>query len=281
MMSLFNRYLFICLLLMGISGFAVTAVAKELVFGVHPYLAPEKINQKFQPMVTELSKQLGVSVSLVVSDSYQSHVESVLDKDYDLAYLGPVSAVKVLERQPAWPLLARLEVRGKPHFQGKIIVRVDSTQRSIKDLVGKTFAFGNKSSTMSYLVPRYTMAQRGVHLGDFNKVLFAGGHDKVARAVIEGRADAGAVKEAVFFKNYGELKAIATTVPISEHVFSASPDLAIPIRNQISEILFNLDKSLQGRRILHSIKREITDIVTVSPRDYDNLKAMLDKYQND
>lgn len=250
----------------------------EMIFGVHPYLSKEKLEIKFKPLISIVSDRLNIPIKLVVSPSYDSHIEAIGEGKYDFAFAGPVSYVKVLQKYGEIPLLGRLEVRGKPYFQGKIVTRLDSSISTLTDLKGKTVAFGNKSSTMSYLVPRYSMSKAGIEIEDLASYEFVGSHDKVAQSVIEGKFDVGAVKEAVFFKNYSQLKALTTTDSISEHVFVANVQLDKSVFKTLQNTLLTLQKDLKGKRALRKIKREITSIVGATADDYDNLKIILQKY---
>ena len=65
--------------------------------------------------------------------------------------------------------------------------------RDIGQSTGRTIAFGAKGSTSNFLIPVKELRARGLHpLSAFAGFSFAGGHDKVARAVYEDKDDLGA-----------------------------------------------------------------------------------------
>ena len=253
-----------------------TAVASdELVLGIHPYLPALELEERFSPLAEYLSAELGTRVNIKISPSYEEHVHRAAMGETDIAYLGPVPLVRAHKINPELFLLARLEVNGTPLFHGKIVTRKDSGIDSLQQLQGKRFAFGNKSSTMSHLVPRYELMEHGVfkQLASFTHLK---GHKSVAIAVMLGNYDAGAVKEEIYnlYKNRG-MKLIHNTRPISEHVFVASNHLPAAQQIAIRKLLLSIMQADKGPGILHSIKPSVTDLVPVSISDYDNLKALL------
>ena len=245
---------------------------ESLVFAVHPYVPALELQKRFTPLIDHLSQSVGRHIVIKVSPSYQVHIDRVVKGEIDIAYLGPASFVKAYLRQPELHTLARLEVNGEPFFHGKIVTNEASGIRKLDDLKGKSFAFGDKNSTMSHLVPRYSLTQHGV-MDELSKYKFLGSHNNVALGVLLGKYDAGAVKESVYL-NYKErgLHLLHDTDAISEHLFVASKrvskDWAIKIRD-------SLLSTRQKVEVLKSIKPSITNLVEVNPSDYDNLRTIM------
>ena len=243
-----------------------------LVLGVHPYLSPKKILKKFTPLIQHLSEKLGRVVSLQIGKDYAEHVAQFEQGKLDIAYFGPAGYVELTQDIKNIPLLARLEVNGKPTFRGAIITTNAAQLTSLADLKGKNFAFGSKHSTMSYLVPRYSLEKAGVYLPDLSSHAFLGNHDNVALSVLVGDFNAGGVKEAVFHKYKAKgLRLLAWTPEISEHVFVAKVDMNKDQIKAIQEILFALKQS----PVLTHIKSTITGLTTVVDSDYDNLREIM------
>jgi phosphonate transport system substrate-binding protein len=78
-------------------------------------------------------------------------------------------------------------------YWGVIVTRKDSPIQTIQDLKGKRFAWVDPGSTSGYLFPRSMMEAQGVTPDSLGQQLFAGGHDKVGVAVLQGQVDAGAM----------------------------------------------------------------------------------------
>ncbi len=251
---------------------ADTPRTEPLIFGVHPYLSPKKIFDKFSPLTKRLSEQLGRTVSLQIGKDYAEHVEQFKQGKLDMAYFGPAGYVELTTQVNDIPLLARLEINNKPTFRGAIVTTDMAKLKTLTDLKGKRFAFGSKHSTMSYLVPRYTLEQAGVSMDSLSTHDFLGNHDDVALGVLIGDFDAGGVKEAVYHKYQAKgLRLLAWTPEISEHVFVAKKGMAAAQVKAIQDALFALKKS----EVLTNIKSTITALVPVKDSDYDNLRAII------
>lgn len=252
---------------------SMVSADEPLVLAVHPYKSSSALIKAFSPLADYLSQKLSLDVELQVSTSYQSHVDRLGNNQVDVAYLGPASYVLLVDKFGRKPILARQLINGQPLFQGKIFARRDSPVDSLQELQGKRFAFGDSASTMSHLVPRYMLIQAGVGTEKLSGHQFLDSHDNVAMGVLSGDFDAGAVKEAVFYKYQSRgLKALATTPSIPEHLFVARSDLATATITALRQALVGMDVSEEGRRALASIKKTITALEPAEDADYDVLR---------
>jgi phosphonate transport system substrate-binding protein len=248
----------------------------SLTLWVHPYLPATELTRRFNPLAEYLSLKVGLPISVRVQKSYKSHIERTGNDEADIAYVGPVSYVKIVETYGEKPLLARLAVRGEPVFFGMIIVREDSSIRSLEELAGRSFAFGDTNSTMSHLVPRYMLEEGGVPVGRLGKYEFLGSHHNVALAVLGGYFDAGGVKEEVYYE-YRErgLRMLAKSPPIAEHVFMTKSSLPAEIQGSLRKAMLTLHEDPRGVEILTSLKSDVTALVKVDDDDYDSLRKIL------
>ena len=247
-----------------------------LIIGVHPYLPAAELKKRFKPLLDYLSNQLATPMELSISKDYETHIENIGNKLFDVAYLGPASYVNLIDKYGSHSLLARLEIKGKPTFKGYIVAKDGSEILELKQLKGKKFAFGSPRSTMSYMVPRYMLREVGVSLESLSDYKFQGNHRNVALSVLLGEFDAGAVKEETYFKFKGKgLKQIGVSPSISEHVFVCRQGLSLGQHKKIQDSMYNLSKTEHGRKILTSIKKSVSGLVPVSDKDYDNLRVII------
>jgi len=249
---------------------------EPLILAVHPYLPPNELTQRFSPLADYLSRELGRPIVVRVGGDYWEHIEYIGKDQVDIAFMGPASYVKMVKKYGKKPILARLEINGQPQFRGRIIVRKDSPLAILPDLKGRSFAFGDPGSTMSYQVPRYMLWQAGITLNDLSDHRFLGSHNNVALAVLAGDFDAGAVKEEVFlsFESRG-LRALANTPALSEHLFVASNALPANIVQAMRTALYRLKDTPQGAHIMNTIKKDTSAMVPAADSDYDSLRDIL------
>jgi phosphonate transport system substrate-binding protein len=259
------------------SGFSENVMTLQ----IHPYLPSSELLRKFSPLITYLENKLETEIVCNISKDYQEHIEMIGNDKVDIAYLGPASYVKVVDTFGSKPLLARLEIKGSPLFQGVIITLKSSSIRSVNDLKGKRFAFGDPDSTMSHIVPLTVLHDKGINLNDLAKHSFLNGHRNVALGVLMGDFDAGAVKEEVFYeyKDRG-LFDLEWTPKISEHLFVAKSTLPDKVVNKLRAALLSLRDDPDANRIMSSIKQDVTALVPVEDKNYDNLRVILKKAEN-
>lgn len=248
----------------------------ELILGVHPYLSHSELQVRFEPLADYLAKGLGRGVKVRVGRDYAEHIDEVGQNHVDIAYLGPISYVRMVERYGDKPLLARLARNGRAILEGYIVVPGKSPLHSLTDLRGRSFAFGEPDSTMSSVVPQATLAAAGISLPDLGRYVRYHGHNNVALAVLSGQMDAGAVKSEVFdsFNGLG-LRALAKLPEVSEHLFVTRSDMPEQTVVKLRQLMLDLAHSRRGLNILKSIHRDATALVAVDDHDYDNLRDML------
>ena len=272
-------WLRIVLLVVVLTSFSFTpevSAGDSLSLWIHPYLPATELVKRFKPLTTYLSNELDIPVEIRVHKSYQTHIEFVTRDQADIAYLGPVSYLRMFDSSGPKPILARLMVRGKPFFHGMIVVRKDSPITTLTDLSGKSFAFGDPNSTMSHVVPRAHLKKAGIGLEDLSRHEFLGSHNDVALGVLGGYFDAGGVKEGVFYEYEKRgLRVLAKSPPISEHVFVARANLAPELVARLQKAFLAINSYPQKDDILKSIKKSVTGFATATDRDYDELRELM------
>ena len=269
----------ICLAIIS-SCFSFTVAAAsdkgQLTICIHPFASSTVLYQAFTPLMEYLSEKLGEPLTIHIATDYESHINSIGTNKFGVGYMGPASYVYLVNRYGKKRILARQAINGKPVFQGKVITRQDSKITGLADLAGKRFAFGDPNSTMSHLVPRYMLLEVGIDVKDLAEYKFLGNHTNVALGVLSGDFDAGAVKEAAFYKYEKRgLKAIATTPALSEHLFVASDSMPESKVSILRSALLEAHLSEQGLRAIRAIKPNISAFVPALDSDYENLRIIL------
>lgn len=247
--------------------------ASPLILGVHPYLSYSALRIRFDPLAEYLTNRLGVPVTVRVGNTYDDHVEEIGHNRIDIAYIGPVGYVQVVNRYGSKPLLARLETNGTVELAGHFIVRDDSPLRQLSDIADHHVGFGDPRSTMSSVLPRAVLERSGIAIGQQTRYR---SHTSVAIAVLSGQVDAGAVKDEVFqqFKKQG-LRSLAPLPSVSEHAFVTRADLPEQLTAQIRSLLLKLDQSEDGRHALKAIHSQASGLRAVSDADYAPLRELL------
>lgn len=245
--------------------------AEQYTFGVHPFKSPLKLKKMFSPLATYLSQELGTDVQFRSAKNYDAAMQALVEGKVDFSYMGPAPYAILDEQYPGKIRIAAAVLnKGKPTFNGVIVAKEDSDINSLADLKGKKFAFGDRESTLSCYMPAYMLMEAGV----FDSVThsFLGSHDNVAMGVMKGIFAAGGLKPDVANKYVGKgLKIIATSEPVYEHLVIIGPNVDNATAEKVRQALLKV----QDPTVYTSIKGSLTGFTTVSPSDYDNLKAVI------
>ena len=173
---------------------APTAFAQgaPLKFGVGLFQPDRERNDAtYRPLAQYLEAQLGRKVELRTVDSWEGLAKSLANGETDLALMGPWGYVLAHHAARA-QVVSTILYDGKPEYFALMITHPDSGIRSVADLKGKTFAFGDKGSTSGYLIPLHYFMTQGIDPETyFAKVLYTK-HQAIETQVAAGQLDAGA-----------------------------------------------------------------------------------------
>jgi phosphonate transport system substrate-binding protein len=167
-----------------------------------------------------------------------------------------------------------LNAGGKSTYQCYIIVRKDSPVRTIADLKGKSMAFGASRSTTGSLIPNYMLFSEGVTADHLKTTKYFRNHEEVAKAVLKGIFDAGAVKDVVAWKYRSQgLRAIAMSEELPNAPIAAGPSLPKDAEAALTKALLSITgNDPDGRADLSGLGPELRHgFVRARGEDYDFL----------
>ena len=144
----------------------------------------------------QTEKLLGVTTKLFAPADYNGVIEGLLGGNLDMAWLGASGYAKVYLTDPeaVEPVLTKINEDGSFGYYSVGFARVDSDIKSLDDMKGKVFGFGDPNSTSGYLIPSIEIPKAGYSMkpGDYFKdVVFTGGHEQTIVAVFNGDIDGG------------------------------------------------------------------------------------------
>ncbi len=249
-----------------------------LMMGVIPLESPAEMHRRFSPLAEYLGRKIGRRVELSVAVDFAKTIKDLADGTTDLAFLTPTTYIEARNACDAMLLVKALR-NGVPAMHAVIAVRKDSGLTRIGELKGKRFAFGDRMSTTSYLIPRSMLADAGIGLDDLKTYAFLGHHDDVAKAVLEGEYDAGGLREstAKAFADRG-LSVIKTSIEIPEFNICVSKNLDRSAAEEIRKALVALDrKNGEQARVLALIDPDYTGFIAAEDSDYNGIRTVLNK----
>ena len=227
---------------------ARVSAAEPLTIGMIPDAGATQVavDQK-APLREYLERAIGTPVKLVIPTNYNATIEGMGNGSIDVAYFGALSYVKAHERYGVVPLVQRDIDR---QFHSLFITQAGSSIKSLPDLKGKRFAFGDINSTSGHLMPYLALKNAGLDVDkDLQSFRYTGSHPATAEAVASGAADAGALDETVFKSmiDGGKLdktKVVVfyTTPPFVDYVWAARKGLDAKTQEKIVKAFTGLER---------------------------------------
>ena len=220
-------------------------------FGLTPFLGQDQTLARARPLVDYLARAVGVRVEAHAAESYEDLVRMAAVGEADLVALSPLAYVKALSRGAKLRILATPVEQGSPTYLGYVIVRAaDSQYRRVSDLRGTRFAFVAPTSTSGYLYARALLREYGIDPdADLGSAVMAGSHPAVISAVLEGRADAGAIGSSIIdvtgepLSTSEGLRVIGKTARIPFDAYCVRSDLDDATARRIQRALLAVAKS--------------------------------------
>lgn len=198
--------------LIGLAFIALLAINSSAVaelkfkFGVYAADKPTEVIRQFGPTLKawgeKASKAFGepVSFTVKVAKTYEEGISDLAEGKVDVARFGPVSYVEAKKLSPGIEVLAMESEKGSKTFKGVIAVSSKGDIKSVEQLKGKRFAFGDKLSTIGRYLAQDYLINNGIHARDLKEYDYLERHDTVGSAVAAGQYDAGALKIGTFKK---------------------------------------------------------------------------------
>ncbi len=266
------------LLLLGAAGAIQAAEQEELYLGSVAMDVPAEMVRRMTPLTEYLSKKTGIKISFRASPNLGSAVNE-LGKDFtQIAYLTPVAYIEAREKYGVQALVSPL-THGKSTFNLVIAVRSDSPYKTMEDLKGKKFAFGDPKA----LLQRAVVVGSGVKLEDFSNYGFLKHYDNIAKAVLNKDFDGGILKDTIYeeFAPKG-LRKIYTSPPLSSYLFATSGRLPPATVKKLRSAFLELKAgNPEHAAILKELDKGYDGFEPQEDKDYDPTRKLIAPFQQE
>ncbi|GAB4542050.1 MAG: phosphate/phosphite/phosphonate ABC transporter substrate-binding protein [Thermodesulfovibrionia bacterium] len=255
---------------------------KSISLAVIPRDNPRIAYEKYQPLIDYLNEVTGLKIELILKKSYEETIEGLGNGEIDIALLTPLPYLEAHAHHGAISLLKHLTDRSEPFYRSAIITRKESPIENLSQLKGKSFAFASTMSTSGNLIPRYMLAEAGIHLKDLREYKNFDYHDTVVKWVLKGKYDAGAVRETVA-KKYAPfgLKMIALSEPIPTGPLVVRKGVSPKVMNLIKDAFLRLSISDKGKKILKMLDPDLMGgFIEAHDSDYEGIRKKINDVPN-
>lgn len=242
----------------------------------------EKSITSYAPLIDRLERLLGdahrtIRLDIRVYKQKSSAIEALKNHEVHMLKIGGASYLDASRRDPGIkPLVAQL-----PTKLGVIFTRKDNGIDSLVDLIGKTIAIGDRSSTVA-MNGTLRLRQAGVPTAQFRSadtrklVLPEGRHgmDKVVNewpisAVAGKLTDAGIISENVLKRANNPDLVILETFPSFPVYWLAGSDLPAEFGARIKDAMINL----RDKNLFENLTDKVRSYGLVTPEEVLQLRA--------
>lgn len=251
---------------------SATAAQQEIRFGSVAMDIPAVMHRRLIPLTQYLSQELGKPVRLKLAKDMPGAIKDVAHGTVDLAYLTPVAYLKS-HAMGKTRLVAKTITEGKGSFKLMIVVRSDSPIKTVADLQGKKFAFGDRAA----LLQRAVVVGAGVKLGSLGSYDFLGHYDNIVRAVMHGEYDAGILKDTMAYKwqNRG-IRVLYASEDLPPYNIAASSRISDRLLAKLKSAFLKLNpKNPDHMRIIKTLDKNYDGFAETSDHEYDIVRKLI------
>ena len=215
-------------------------------------LKPSEDVKMYLPLLTYLEHQTGYKFRLRVFPQNVDIAREMGAGHVQFAIIGPLSLLQA-EKYGVKNLAMGIQENGTSSYRAMIVSQLGSSIKTIEDLRGRTLAFGTRTSTQGYLIPRIMLAQAGLKLSDLASFESFQSHADAANAVLSGQYDAAALQDTLAEKlaAQGLVKIVATSAYYPCSGVSVAPGIDPAAVAAVQKALLKFDPQGKDRAGLY------------------------------
>jgi len=249
---------------------------KDLLIGLIPEQNIFHQIERYDPLADYLSRKSGIRIRLKILPRYGNIIQNFRESALDGAFFGSFTYALAHETLRVSVIARPVAPDNSSTYHGLIFVRKDSGIRTLADMKGKRFAFVDRATTAGFLLPLEYFHNGGVknYRAYFRETYFAGTHEDAIRDVLDGKAEAGAAKNTVFYRLakqdpriLEELTILKRSPDVPENGLALKTALGSAVRQKIGEALLAMHENPEGAEVLKRFGA--VRFIPTSDRDYD------------
>lgn len=253
-----------------------------LYFGFDLRLGPREDVKIYSSLIRYLEDVTGYRFRIRFSERYEDTVDNLRNGITHFSAIGPLSFIIGSERNGIKCLVSGLNEEKEPKYHAAIFTRPESDIDNIRDLKGRTFAFGARYSTQGHLIPRKMLEDADITLNKLKYYVFAASHTNAVRAVLNKEFDAGGIQDnlARRLEEEGKIRIIEVSKPFPSSLICYNTTVDSEIAETVKSALLSLDPTGKHKDIL--VDWDKTEMphgfTSVNESDYEIIRVLARKY---
>jgi phosphonate transport system substrate-binding protein len=257
------------LMLAWVPGAYCETPAHHITVGIVPQQSPGELARLWTPVLKYLEEKSGLTLQFETAKDVATFDQRLKAGEYDIVYANPLVYTDVLHARLGYEAFAREKDRS---LKGLIVVRKDSSYKTLSDLSGSELAFPSEAALAASILPRAYLGKQGVAFTPH----YVGSHDSVFLAVAKGLyAGGGGVLRTFDMQSVqvkDQLKVLWTGPAYPPHPFAAHPRVPADAVKRLQAAMFSMDKDAAGQEVLKPI--DFKGFMLARDADYDAIRAL-------
>jgi phosphonate transport system substrate-binding protein len=248
---------------------------RSIKIGLSPEYNLFEQKKRFEPLLTQLSQNLGVSIEVSLLPGYGNIIDSINEFSLDGFFFGNFTGTMAVRQLGMEPLVKPQFANGLSTSTSLVFVKKGSGIRTAQDMRDKRMVFVDQATTTGYLLPLSFFKSLGIdnYQSWFKEYYFSGTHEDAIKEVLNGNADIGAAKDTIFHqlaetdkRVLTDLDILATSPPVPANTFAVRHDLPDDLKQALRQELLTMHQSATGRAILDKLK--IAKFIETTENDF-------------
>ncbi|KTE92474.1 phosphate/phosphite/phosphonate ABC transporter substrate-binding protein [Desulfitobacterium hafniense] len=251
-------------------------------FGFDRRLETKEDVKMYVPLLNYLEKETGYQFKVHVTPVNSSVVEELGQGKIQMAAIGTLGYLQASQNYGAVITVKGLNIEDKDRYKAAIVTRPNSPIKTISDIRGRSFAFGDPASTQGHLIPRIMLSQNGIEISSFKYYQNFASHSEVANEVMSGRFEAGGMQDtlAKSLEAAGLLKIVAVSEEYPSSGIAFAKGVSRDIIYKITQALVKFNPEGEDKiGLYHWERSEMPHGFThANDEDYNALRNWADKF---
>jgi len=254
---------------------------KQYIFGVHPQRNPKKLREVFGPLTKYINNKVkDANLVFEASRNFAAYDNKQASRHFDFALPNPYGTVQGIDS--GYRVFGKMGNEGD--LRGLILVRRDSSIKSISDLKGTTISFPGPTALAATILPKYFLYSKGLDVNADFKSIYVGSMESSLTNVYRGNVAAGTAYPPAwrdFQKNQpqlaAELKVIWQTEAMPDNSLMARDDIPQELIDRIAKALFSMHNDEEGKAVL--LGMDLTQFKRADNDDYAQVREFIKTYE--
>lgn len=253
---------------------------KEYVVGIHPLHNPQRLMERYVPIVEYMNINISEGhFRLEASHDYAEFDKKLYAGQFDFAMPNPYQTVRSLKH--GYRVFGKMA--NDEDFRGIILVRKDSGIEKVTDLKGKAVSYPAPTALAATMMPQYYLHTHGIDVNKDIENRYVGSQESSILNVLRGYVAAGATWPVPWNSFSAEHPEMADqlevkwqTESLQNNAWVVRKDIPPAIADKFKTLLFGLNNSEQGRRMLERLP--ISHFEAATDETYQPVQDFLKKF---